>query len=167
MKNKFIHYAKEIVIFVIVMSVIANIISFYKSTDLNNEPLSSMNLTLIDNTNYKIDNSTTSKPLLIHIWATWCPTCKLEAKNIQIISQDYEVVSIAVKSSKSDIQDYMLENDFNFKVVVDEDGSLASRFNIAVFPTTFIYDKNKKVVFSEVGYTSTFGLYLRMWWAGL
>ena len=52
-----------------------------------------------------------------------------------------------------------------FKVVNDEYSDFAYRFNIKVFPTTLIYDKDKNLKFSEVGYTSTFGLYLRMWWS--
>jgi hypothetical protein len=50
-------------------------------------------------------------------------------------------------------------------VINDSSGFISSEFNIAAFPTTFIYDKEKNLVFSEVGYTSTLGLWLRMLWA--
>jgi predicted secreted protein len=52
-----------------------------------------------------------------------------------------------------------------FKVVNDEYGLLSTEFNVKAFPTTFIYDKNKNLKFTEVGYTSTFGLKLRLWWS--
>jgi len=108
------------------------------------------------------------KPLLIHFWATWCPTCKLEASNIEAISKQYNVITIAVNSgSNREIKEYLGENGFTFNVVNDKESIYASKFNIAAYPTTFIYDKNRDLVFSEVGYTSTIGLYLRMWWAGL
>ena len=149
------------------MTLFANIISFYKSGDLNKESLGNLNLTLIDNSNYTLLDEDNSKPILIHFWATWCPTCSLEAANIQTISESYEVLTIAVKSDNDEIIEYMLENDPNFKVVNDKDGVLASKFKIAAYPTTFIYNKNRELLFGEVGYTSTFGLWLRMWWAGL
>ncbi len=39
-----------------------------------------------------------NKPILLHFWATWCPTCKFEAPNIEKVSKDYEVITIAVQS---------------------------------------------------------------------
>jgi thiol-disulfide isomerase/thioredoxin len=164
MKEKLKHYTKEIISFSIFIVIFANIISYYKSTDLNKEKLSIINLELIDKSNYKFIKD---KPLLVHFWASWCPTCKLEAQNIQLISEHFEVLSIAVKSgSDYDIQNYLQINDFNFSTHNDNEGKLASTLNIAAYPTTFIYDKNKNLIFSEVGYTSTIGLWLRMWWAG-
>ena len=162
MKEKLKHYAKEIVTFLVVITIFANIISFYKSSDLNKEPLNNINLTLIDSTNYKNPDS---KPILIHFWATWCPTCKIETSNIQTISEHYEVLTFAINSK--DIEQYMKENSLNYKVFDDKDGFFAKEFNVEVYPTTFIYDKNKELIFSEVGYTSSFGLWLRMWWTGL
>lgn len=164
MKEKFKHYAKEILTFIVVMTIFANIVSLYKSTDLNKESINTTKLTLIDNTQYHFKKE---KPILIHFWATWCPTCSLEADNIQRISEDYELVTIAVKSDFFEIQKYLKENNLTFKVVNDKEGKLAQKFNIAAYPTTFIYNKDKELVFSEVGYTSTIGLYLRMWWSSL
>jgi len=52
-------------------------------------------------------------------------------------------------------------------VINDKNAFYANKYNIKVYPTTLIYDKNKNLIFSEVGYTSTFGLKIRLWWAGL
>ena len=163
--NRVKHYLKEIALFIIVMTVFANIISIYKSSDLNSKALKLRSVTLMNNELYSFRNN---KPILIHFWATWCPTCKLEASNIELISKQYDVITIAVNSgSNREIQEYLDENNFTFKVVNDEESIYANNFKIAVYPTTFIYDKDRNLVFSEVGYTSTIGLYLRMWWASL
>jgi len=163
--NRVKHYLKEIAMFVIVMTIFANIISIYKSSDLNNEALKLSSVTLMNNELYSFKND---KPLLIHFWATWCPTCKLEASNIEYMSKSYNVVTIAVNSgSNAEISKYLEENEFTFNVVNDQDSIYSSEFKIAAYPTTFIYNKNRDLVFSEVGYTSTIGLYLRMWWAGI
>ncbi|MEN8302561.1 MAG: redoxin domain-containing protein [Campylobacterota bacterium] len=163
--NRVKHYLKEIAIFIVVMTIFANIISIYKSSDLNSEALTLNSLTLMDNELYLFEDD---KPVLIHFWATWCPTCKLEASNIEMISKEYNVITIAVNSgSDADIKEYLDQNSFTFNVANDRESIYASEFKIAAYPTTFIYDKNRDLVFSEVGYTSTIGLYLRMWWAGL
>lgn len=161
--QKLKHYAKEIFFFLITMTILMNIISLYKSSDLNKEPLNLANITLIDGTEYTYNND---KPILIHFWATWCPVCKLEASNIQTISKNFEVLTIVVKSEKEEIVEYMKDNGLNYNVVLDKSGVLATEFNIAAYPTTFIYDKDKNLLFSEVGYTSTFGMWIRMLWAG-
>lgn len=156
MKNKIIKYIKEFLLFIVVMIIFANIISFYKASDLNKLAL---------DINYPYDKN---KPILVHIWASWCPTCKMEASNIQSISQDYQVLTFIVKSgSDADIKKYMIENDLDFNTINDEDGFFAEKFNVSAYPTTLIYNKNQKLVFSEVGYTSTLGLRLRMWYASL
>ena len=163
MKEKIKHYIKEILLFALVMTIFANAISLYKSQDLNKQKLILTSHKLINNTLY---TPPTNKPVLLHIWATWCPICKAEADNIQRLSKYYDVITIAVNSgSDNDIHMYMNDRDLNYKVINDTNSELAQKLNIAVYPTTFIYDKNGNLVFSEVGYTSSFGLWIRMVYA--
>ena len=165
-KTKLKHWAKEIATTAVMLFIIANAISYFRSPDLLDKTLPTINTTL---TNQEIFSSQEyqDKPLLIHFWATWCPTCKLEASNIQTLSEHYNVITIAVKSGSDEkINNYLKEHELDFKVINDADGVLASQFAVPAYPTTFIYDKNNKLSFSEVGYTSTFGLWLRILWAG-
>jgi len=165
MKLKVIHYIKEIAFFFIVLTIFANLMSLYKSSNLNNTPLTISSVDLLDKKSFLFNRD---KPILLHFWATWCPTCKLEASNIDRIAQDFQVVTIAVKSgSDKEIQDFLDTHSLNFMVLNDRDASFAHSFKISAYPTTFIYNKNRELVFSDVGYTSTWGLWLRMWWAGL
>lgn len=160
MKSKIKKYLKEGIIFIVMITIVMNAMSYYRSLALNKEKLTIESVKLLDNTSYYIPKD---KPVLVHFWATWCPTCKFEAPNIEKISNDYEVITIAVQSgSKKEIQNYLDEHNLSFKVVNDNDGILSRKFNIQVFPTTFIYDKQKNLNFSEVGYTTTAGLYSRM-----
>lgn len=163
MKNKIIKYIKEILIFFILMIIFANILSLYRSNNLNKEALNISSVSLLHDSSYTLPKN---EPILIHFWATWCPTCKAEAPNIQTISENYNVLTIALKSgSDAEIEEYLKSRDLNFKVVNDIDGTITEKFEISIFPTTIIYDKDGEVVFSDVGYTSTLGLWLRMWWA--
>ncbi|MCW8895981.1 MAG: protein disulfide oxidoreductase [Sulfurimonas sp.] len=156
MKNKIKKYLKEFVLFIVVMTIFANALSLYRSLDLNKEALPAEFNVIKD------------KPVLVHFWATWCPVCKVEAPNIQTISENFQVITIAVKSSDNDeINKYLKENNLDFEFINDYDGSIAQKFGISVYPTTIIYDKDRNVVFSDVGYTSTWGLWLRMLWAGM
>ncbi|MCF6309961.1 MAG: redoxin domain-containing protein [Sulfurimonas sp.] len=163
MKKKIKKYTKEIIVFFIFMTIFANIISLYRSIDLNKNSLNIQYVTLLNNIEYTIPKD---KTIMIHFWATWCPTCKLEASNIQKISEEYEVLTIAIKSgSDSEIEQYLKDNNLNYRVVNDHDGAITDKFGVSIFPTTIIYNRKRDAVFSDVGYTSTLGLWLRMWWA--
>ena len=154
--QKLKHYIKEIISTLIIITILSNVVSYYRSADLNKETLPLKNISLND------------QPIMIHFWATWCPVCKVEAPNIQNISQDYRVLTVASQSgTNKEVINYLKENNLNFDFINDQNNQYAEQFNITVFPTTLIYDKDKNLIFSEVGYTSTLGLYLRMWWAGL
>lgn len=160
MKDKIKKYIKEGLIFIVMLAIALNAMSYYQSLDLNKDKLDIESFTLLDNTEYSLAKD---KPLLVHFWANWCPTCKFEAANIEKISKDYEVITIAVQSgSKELIEKYLEEHKLTFKVVNDEDGFYSKKFNINIFPTTLIYDKEKNLKFSEVGYLTTAGLYSRM-----
>ncbi len=160
MKEKVKKYLKEGLIFIVVLTIFTNVLSYYRSLDLNKQRLDIDSFTLLDNTKYEVDKT---KPLLVHFWATWCPTCKFESPNIEKISKDYEVITVAVQSGdKNEIKRYLNEHQLSFKVVNDIDGFYSKKFNIKAFPTTLIYDKQKNLKFSEVGYTTTAGLYSRM-----
>lgn len=163
MNQKIKKYLISFIKYAIFFIVVINLVSYYKSLDLNKEKLEIRSFELLDGTTYEIEKD---KPLLIHFWATWCPICALEEQNIETISKDYQVITIATQSGSSEeIKEYLEKNNLSFKVVNDDLATLSREFNIKAFPTTFIYDKNQNLKFSEVGYSSTFGLKLRLWWS--
>lgn len=160
MKVKIKKYIKEFLFLIIFVAVFANILSFYRAQALNKNKLPFNTVILLNNTTYSLPKD---KAILVHFWATWCPTCKLEASTIEKLSKHYEVLTVAVQSgSDAKIQAYMKEHHLSFNVINDDNASLATSFNISVFPTTLIYNRQKELSFSEVGYTSMMGLYLRM-----
>ncbi len=163
--KKIKHYLKKILYFIITITIVTNAMSLYRSQSLGSASLEMHSFKLIDNNTYSLDGK---KPILIHFWATWCPICKLEAANINFLNRYYQIITIAVKSgSDYEIKKYLDRYDYHFKVVNDRDGSLSRKFKIAAYPTTFIYDPKQQLCSNEVGYTSTFGLWLRLLWADL
>ncbi len=156
---------KEISIGAIILLIVTNTISYIRQPKLSTDTLPNLTFTTIDGKGINFKNYR-GKPLLIHFWASWCPTCKLESSNIDIVSKEYQVITVAVNSGdNSSIEEFLRDRDIDFDVINDSDGSIASKFMVEAFPTTFIYNSDSRLLFSEVGYTSTAGLLARMAWA--
>jgi len=153
---------KEIVIALVLLFVLSNIMSYIRKPELSSTQLPHIEAKLVDGTTFNVQEG---KPLLLYFWAEWCPTCKLQSSNIEFISKDYNVLTIAVNSgSDEQIKAYMQEHDLSFKVINDKEGTWAKQFNIEVYPTTFIYTAKGKLKFTDVGYTTTAGLLARFEW---
>ncbi|MEA3412082.1 MAG: protein disulfide oxidoreductase [Pseudomonadota bacterium] len=108
------------------------------------------------------------EPLLIHFWATWCGICRAEQNAIANISRDWQVLTVAVQSGDThNVRAYLHENKLGFRVIVDEDGALMSRFGVRAVPASFILDGKGGIRFREVGYTTGPGIRTRLWLAQL
>ena len=148
------------IIGVLLLFIFANIISYLRKPELPSTRLPKLEVVLLDGKEYMPKEG---KSLVVHFWATWCPTCKLEASNIESVSKQYEVLTIAVNSGdNAKIEAYMKEKELSFNVVNDAQGVLAKQFHVEAYPTTFIYDAKGELKFTEVGYTSTAGLLARL-----
>ena len=106
------------------------------------------------------------KPVLLHFWASWCGICKLEQDSIEAISKDHAVISIAMKSGHVDeVRQYMNAHHLSFPVINDPDGEIANRFGVRAVPATFILNPTGEISFKETGYTTGWGLRIRLWLA--
>jgi thiol-disulfide isomerase/thioredoxin len=160
MSAKIRSLVKEIVIYGVALVLVANLISYLRSPVVESRP--AFVGKLIDGRTVSLQEYA-GRPLILHFWATWCPTCKLEAPAIEALSSDYQVLSVAVDSGDdAQIGAFMHERGYSFAVLNDQDGSIRRSFKVKAFPTTFILDKNGEIAFTEVGYTSNPGLRLRM-----
>lgn len=108
-------------------------------------------------------------PVLVHFWATWCPICRAEQGSIAAISRDdSDVITVAMQSGKpEEVARYMGEQKIDFPVVNDADGSISNAWGVHGVPASFIIAPDGRISFIEVGYTTSIGLRLRLWLAGI
>ncbi len=148
--------------------VIIAIFSFraYQHADLSHGLVPSFNSKTLTG---EILSSRANEPTLIHFWATWCGVCRLENDNIQAISDDYRVLNIAMQSgTDADLKQYAREHDMKLdNIINDNSASLAKLFGVVATPSSFFISKDGNIEFIEVGYVTTIGYKLRLWWAGL
>lgn len=152
---------KEVLVTLVLLFIISQVMNFIRKPNVIENiyayDLRDINNKKIDFSKYK------EKPLIIHFWGTWCPTCRLEASNIDALSKTYNVISIAVNSGSDEVlKAYMAENELTYRVINDAQSLLAKKFDIGAYPTTLLYNAKGELKFSEVGYSTTLGLKARM-----
>lgn len=112
--------------------------------------------------------SFSGQPTVVYFWATWCGVCKAQAGNIDVVAKSHRVVTVASQSGEpAAVEAFLKKAGRNWNVVADPEGDLAARWGVKAFPTTFFVDAQGNIVTREAGYTTTAGLWLRNWWAGL
>lgn len=93
------------------------------------------------------------KVLFINFWATWCKPCVLEMPTIRKAMDSLKNENIeflfASDESAEEIESFEKKYSFHFNYFKANN---IEELAIMVLPTTFIFDKNGKQVFSEAGY---------------
>ncbi len=167
MQNKLKSWLKEILSFVLIAILVANISSWVRSPSLKQKDLPQFNLELVDQTIF--DHSTRAKEsIVLYFWGSWCSVCSFQSPVISTLSKSNRVLSFAVNSGNNQqIKAYLEQNDYKFPSFNDVHHQWSKTFKVSAYPTLFIFDKDGKLRFTEVGYTSLWGLKLRLLWLEL
>ncbi|AOY02312.1 thioredoxin [Jeongeupia sp. USM3] len=96
--------------------------------------------------------------VLVNFWATSCSGCMQEMPDLIKLQKEYgpkgyRTLAIAMSYDIPEyIQNYRSQTDLPFIVSHDKDGSLAKAFgDVALTPTSFLLDKNGKIIKQYVG----------------
>jgi thiol-disulfide isomerase/thioredoxin len=93
------------------------------------------------------------KAVFINFWATWCKPCREEMPTIKKAMDLFKDEKIeflfASDESTEEIQAFETEHSYGFNYTR---AANMEDLNIIGLPTTFIFDKDGKQVFSEMGY---------------
>lgn len=107
-------------------------------------------------------------PALLYFWAEWCGVCRTMQDNVNAVLQDYPGMTVAVRSDeRQKLSAYLAQNHLNWPTINDGDGAIGQRYGIRGVPALFFINKKGDIVFTSIGYTSEWGLRIRLWLAGL
>lgn len=111
-------------------------------------------LKLVDLAGNDVDLTTyANKRVFVNFWATWCKPCIQEMPTIAAamegVKEENIVFLFASNESLDLIENFKSKRGFNFHYVQVQN---LEGLNIQALPTTFIYNTEGKLVFSEAGY---------------
>jgi thiol-disulfide isomerase/thioredoxin len=79
------------------------------------------------------------RPLVINMWASWCPGCIVEAPDIKRFTQDHPEVGflgLDVTDSAGGAREFVERYAWSHPSIFDPRGELAARLNLRGLPTT-------------------------------
>ena len=99
-------------------------------------------------------NDLLGNPLLVNVWATWCPTCKAEHDELMRIRAEtgLTIVGVNYKDDPGEARRWLREfgNPYDFNIL-DRDGSLGVELGVYGAPETFLLDAAGTIVYKRVG----------------
>ena len=154
---------KDILSTLFFLVIFSNLVSYLRSPTLEKQELPIFREKLLDHTLIQ-SKDLKKRPLILYFWATWCSVCSFQSPVLTELAKEYQVLSISFKSGTDDqVRKYMQNNQLQFPVLNDPKGDWGNQFKISHFPTILLYTPKGKLYFTDVGYTSYWGLKLRLW----
>jgi thiol-disulfide isomerase/thioredoxin len=99
-------------------------------------------------------------PVVVNMWASWCPNCKSEFRFLQQHSQKYErrvaFLGLDSQDQRGAAEDFLKRYPVNYPSVFDQSAEQARALGAGQgWPTTLYYDRTGRQTYVHVGgYTS-------------
>ncbi len=96
--------------------------------------------------------------VLVNFWATWCPPCLREMPSMQRLweqlkDRDFVLLAVDVGEDEETVFGFTLSLDvpIEFPLLLDRQGNIVAEWPVRGLPTTFLVDRNGRIVYRAVG----------------
>lgn len=122
---------------------------------LLDKPLPAFSLTALDDAGRVVTRAdVVGVKALINVWATWCPSCRVEHPWLLKIAEDYgvRVIGLNYKDNRAAAQGWLARYGDPYALnLFDEDGRLGLDLGVYGAPETFVIDSAGVIRYKHVG----------------
>lgn len=97
------------------------------------------------------------KVVLLNIWATWCPPCKVEMPSMErlhrkLAGTDFQLVAVSVDEQDSSVVNkFVADMGLTFQVLHNQDGTIRQIYQTTGVPESFVIDRDGVIVKKVIG----------------
>lgn len=90
------------------------------------------------------------KIILLDFWTTWCPPCRADAPSLDKLHKKYgdrdlAIIGISVNEERATVEKFLKGHPHDFPVVLSSENELPRPYDIGVFPTYLVIDREGKL----------------------
>ena len=100
-------------------------------------------------------------PVLLNLWATWCPPCRAEIPYLQSIHEEYGPLGLRVVGISADnagaldqVEEFLGEAGVTYENLLDPRGEAMEVFRLMGLPATYLIDRKGNLVLNRTGQVS-------------
>lgn len=91
------------------------------------------------------------KGVFLNFWGTWCKPCETEMPYMEnaykmFKEQGVEILAVNIEESNLVVQSFVDRFGLTFPILMDREGEVTNLYSIGPIPTTYLINKNGKVV---------------------
>lgn len=97
------------------------------------------------------------KTLVLNVWATWCPPCRREMPDLELLSktldpQRFAVIGWSVDADTLLAAEFLLQHGITFANFFDQNGQVASPLALQAYPQTFVIAPDRTLLRRIIGH---------------
>ncbi len=97
------------------------------------------------------------KVVLVNFWATWCTPCRAEMPSMEKLYQAHRgrgLVILAISGDRTRrqvVESFVQELGLTFPILLDPGGEVFAQYSVPGLPTSYLLDRQGRIVSGEVG----------------
>ena len=127
------------------------------SSPLVGKPAPEINLTVLDQDDFRLKDHRDKNIVMLDFWATWCGPCVQELPLLTEVAESYKGKGVAfyainLRETPDQIKKFQDDKKLKFTVAMDTDGAVGTAYGAEAIPTLVLVDKKGVIQSVHVGY---------------